>query len=409
MKIFDELVNETLKMLAIYTVQEEASSGAPFGKGNAEALNAALKLAASFGFKTHNADGYVGWAEIGSGELFGVPGHLDTVPFGDGWTKNPYGEIADGKLYGRGAVDDKGPMLAALFAAKSLLDEGLKPKRRLRFIFGCNEETGWACMRRYAETEEMPALAFSPDADFPVINAEKGVINMEITLPLNGAEISVTAGERANVVPASCTAEVRGVKRVTTGVSAHGSRPQDGENAIVKMLAALATEDASLKLLYEKLNDCYGGDCNLALRDAQSGALTQNAGIIRSDARSVTVTLDIRYPVTFAEEEVLNRLKSAFPNAVLHKIHSHPPLYVPKDHFLIKALLAAYEKATGEKAAPIAIGGATYARAVPLGVAFGPELPGRKSTIHSPDEHISLEDFKTIFNIYREALKALIF
>ncbi|MDR2634676.1 MAG: Sapep family Mn(2+)-dependent dipeptidase [Clostridiales bacterium] len=409
MKIFDELVKETLKALAIATVQEDASSGAPFGAGNAEALKSALNLARSFGFTTRNLDGYAGWAEIGEGDLFGVLGHLDTVPIGDGWTRSPLGEIYDGKLYGRGVMDDKGPMLAALFAAKRLLDEGHMPKCRLRFIFGCNEETGWACMRKYSETEEMPALAISPDADFPIINSEKGVLNVQLTLPFNGKAITITAGERANMVPALCCAKINGEELKTTGVAAHGSRPEDGENAIIKMLEKLAPADETLRFLYEKLRGYDGSGCGINASDDKSGGLTQNLGIIRSDADSVTVTLDIRYPVTVSAEYVLNGLKTAFPNAVLRQTHAHPPLYLPKDHNLVTTLLTVYEKVTGEKAAPIAIGGATYARAVPLGVAFGPQLPGRKSTIHSPDEHVSLNDFSIIFEIYYEALKALVF
>lgn len=434
MDIFDNLVETIMDFLKIPSVQTEAKDGMPFGEANFQALEKMLDLCRSFGFYTKNVDGYVGWAEIGGAcnenssndidcatlnaadpcpakhDMFGVLAHLDVVPFGENWTKNPLGEIEDGIIYGRGVVDDKGPALAALFAAKKLLDDGYRTKRRLRFIFGCNEESGWECMKRYVKTEEMPTLAFSPDADFPVINAEKGTVVFELTLPLD-ADIEMTAGERPNVVPDKCRAVWGGATHLTEGKSAHGSTPEEGDNAIVKMLEKFQNEDESLKLLYNALKNTDGSGLGLKISDSQSGSLTVNLGIIKTDASAKTITavLDIRYPVSFLENSVLRQLEQTFKSAKITKTGGHAPLYIDKDHFLIKTLLGAYEKVTGKKGEAIAIGGGTYARAVPVGVAFGPMLPGCKSTVHSPDECMSLADLKIAFDIYYEALKALCF
>ena len=183
----NEMVNTLLSFLAVNSVQGAPADGAPFGIGTAEVLHRFLDLAASFGMRTKNVDGYCGFAEIGEGELLGIPVHLDTVPFGEDWTRSPLGEVAeeDGetRIYGRGAEDDKGPAVAVMYALKALLDEGRAPRRRIRVIAGLNEESGWKCIERYLATEEIPSMSFSPDADFPVIFCEKGVLHPVCKLP----------------------------------------------------------------------------------------------------------------------------------------------------------------------------------------------------------------------------------
>lgn len=409
---FEELTAHTMKLLAIPTVQSEPEENAPFGAGNRAALDYVLTLAKKLGFRTKDLDGYCGYAEIGEGEPFAVLGHLDVVPDGEGWTKNPLGEISDGKIYGRGIMDDKGPILACLCAAKRLLDEGLTPKRRLRFIFGCNEESGWGCIERYKKTEENIREGFSPDADFPVIYAEKGIVNYRMTFPLD-CDLVVSGGTRANVVPNKCTGKIGGLSLSTTGTAAHGSHPEAGDNAIIKMLRLLRDKSTLAAELSDKLSDCFGTGCGLDMHDDDSGDLTLNVGTIETDnqnqPKTLSVVLDIRYPVTKTEDEVYMRLEEAFPSAEITKTHFHLPLFADKDCELVKTLLAAYEKVTGEKGLPVAIGGGTYARALEHGVAFGPEFPGVVSTIHSPDERVSLADFEKIFDIYTEALRALCF
>ncbi|HRR89158.1 MAG TPA: Sapep family Mn(2+)-dependent dipeptidase [Eubacteriales bacterium] len=409
MNLFDELVNNTLKLIAFPSVKGEAEEGAPFGRENRGALDFTLALAKKLGFKIKDLDGYAGYAEIGEGELFAVLGHLDVVPFGEGWTKSPLGEIDGGYIYGRGIMDNKGPTLSALYAAKRLLDEGYTPVRRLRFIFGCDEESGgWGCMKRYAATEEMPVLGFSPDSDFPVIFAEKGIVNYKISLPIS-KNIKITAGLRPNVVPNACEAEVNGLKLSTKGTSAHAAHPELGDNAVIKMLRILSGEHPSIKLIYENLSDYYGENCGLAMSDEPSGKLTVNLGMIGCEEEKIWVVVDIRYPVTKTEDEVLKRLADAFPDAEIEKTHFHLPLYVEKSDPLVQSLLASYTKVTGDAAEPIAIGGGTYARAIPAGVAFGPQFPDVTSTIHSPDERVSMADFRKMFEIYYEALKELCF
>ncbi|MCG0276560.1 MAG: Sapep family Mn(2+)-dependent dipeptidase, partial [Thermosediminibacteraceae bacterium] len=173
----EPLIKSVCEIIKIRSVEDAPAPGKPFGEGVARALEYALDLSRSFGFRTKNLDNYIGWAEWGEGaEMVGILVHLDVVPEGSGWTYPPFGgEIHDGKIYGRGAVDNKGPAMAALYALKTLKDAGVKFKRRVRVIFGTNEESGMKCIKYYLEHDEEPTMAFSPDAEYPIINGEKGI------------------------------------------------------------------------------------------------------------------------------------------------------------------------------------------------------------------------------------------
>ena len=430
-----QMVDTLLSFLSVDSVQGEAAENAPFGAGTREVLDRFLSLAASFGMKTVDLEGYCGWAEIGEGELLGIPFHLDTVPFGEDWSRSPLGEVVrEGEqavIYGRGAEDDKGPAVALLYALKSLLDEGRVPKRRIRLIAGLNEESGWKCIDRYLLTEEVPALSFSPDADFPVINCEKGVCHLSLTLPLPEEILSFTGGERVNMVADRATLEVktlsdaafskclkggikvkftdRGFLLSATGVSAHGSTPEKGENAILKILYAVKSSAECFADLYDALFATDGSGLGIARSDEKSGALSLNVGKVTSDEKSLTFSLDIRYPVTCSEEELLAEIRKALPQATLEVQGRHRPLYVSPDSELVTSLLAAYNEVTGENACAISIGGATYARAFPNAVAFGPVFPGEDSKIHQKDESITLDAFLKCAEIYRAALFKLAF
>lgn len=426
----ENAINALKGLLQIPSVESEAVPGKPFGKGAADALDYSLNLMDKLGFKTKNGDYYYGYGEIGDGELFGILAHLDVVPEGDGWLHAPYGgEIVENRLYGRGAEDDKGPFVAALFSAARLLAEGYMPKKRIRFIVGCDEESGWECMKHYTEHEEMPSQGFSPDADFPVIYAEKGVLNIKIKFPLpNG--VSISGGTRVNIVPNKAEAIIDNDKLVaslarasglnttvvsdklhicSTGKSAHGSTPDKGINAIVPLFGALGIKYPVFNRLYAAFNSTSGEGINLNVSDTESGAATFNVGVCSVHGGDLDVLVDIRYPVTFTEEFMLAGLKKEFPDAEISVTGSHKPLYVSQDSELVTKLLTAYNKVTGENAKPIAIGGATYARVLPSGVAFGPVFPKNESTIHQPNENISIDNFRTMSEIYYEAIKSLCF
>lgn len=422
---------ESIRTLVRYnTVQQPAQGDAPFGKPLQEALDYVLQIAASWGWRTSNLDNKCGWAEVGEGPLFGVLGHVDVVPLGDGWHHDPLGgEIVDGKLYGRGAQDDKGPLMAAMYALKALLDEGHRPKMRVRFIVGCNEETDWECMDRYLATEEIPAMALSPDGDFPVINCEKALGHYEISFAAPASLRRLDSGDRVNMVPDLATCEIAALSQnaremaqkmgvthtqkqdstqlVAYGKSAHGSTPWLGDNALIKLFAVLANDVPLFATLYHLLDDSCGAHCGLGYEDAASGKTSMNLGYAHLVDGQIKIGLDIRYPLAATQDDIVAALRTAFAFGAVQQVHTHPSLYVPSDHPLVVGLLDAYQDVMGDRPAPLCIGGATYARALPNAVAFGPVFPGDPEMCHQVDEYIRLDRLQQMTEIYRAAFLRL--
>lgn len=427
-----QVIDTLTDLVKMNTVEGEPKAGAPCGEGVREALDYTLALFDKWGFRTRDLDGYCGWAEVGEGKLFGVLCHLDTVPLGEGWKYGPLSAtIADGKMYGRGTQDDKGPLVASMYALKSLLDEGKTPKMRVRFIFGCNEETGWQCMDRYLSTEEIPEIAISPDGDFPLINCEKGLGHFELTVDCPDVITRLEAGDRVNMVPDKatsiatvCTEDMRALATKTgvriekngdeyaltaTGKSAHGSTPWLGDNALLKVLSVLALADEDLAKLYAALREHTGAGLGIDLSDEVSGALSMNVGYAHVKGGKLYVGLDIREPISTNNAEIAAKIKAALPEAQVRLDKEHNALYVAADHPFIVKLLAAYREVTGDMTPPLCVGGATYARALPCAVAFGPVFPGDEEMCHKVDEYVSLERLEQMHAIYRAAFEKICF
>jgi len=439
----DELLKTTAEVVKIPSVKAPADEGKPFGPDVARALDYVLELGRRMGFKTENFSGYAGHIEYGDGpEILGVLCHLDVVPAGEGWSVDPFGgEIRDDKLYGRGTIDNKGPAMAALYALAALKDSGWKPQRKIRLIFGTDEESGWGGMAHYLQVAEKPDLGFAPDAEFPVINAEKGILMVELSGQIcNPADIElvdIQGGNRPNMVPDRCRVTLRGLDEnlvakaavkiggrmdiekgeeqttlVFKGVSAHGSMPETGENAIsyaLAMLKQLGFEHGIIGFLDENIGFSHDGrGLNIEVKDSVSGSLTANMGVINQQGNTIKVALDIRYPVTYSEKDILTRFEAALPgNVELARREGKAPLHVEAESELVRILQRVYEKHTGEEATPIAIGGGTYARALDQAVAFGPVFPGQKELAHQPDEYISLAHLQKLLEIYADAIAML--
>ena len=417
-----QLIDALLGLTAIDSVAlTEVSDAAPYGTGPAKALEYVMELCTRLGIRTVNRSGRVAWAEIGQGdEIVGILGHLDVVPAGDGWTHDKRGEIAGDRIYGRGVVDDKGPTLAALFAMKELQDAGTALKRRVRLIFGqCEEDGDWGDMNYYLEHEEHVAYGFTPDADFPAIYGEKGILEFRLTMPLEGSGlVSIEGGEASNVVPewARCVyLDANGGRQelAAQGRSAHASTPEKGVNAIDKLVETLLERGVHGKFtdFYAKhlLDDYHGGKLGCGLADEQSGKLTVNSGLVRVEGRNIVLTLDIRNPVSYTRSDVeapLKRLCKEYGMS-LECTDDLAGVYMDKEGPVIKALLDVYRTVTGDMSEPTVIGGGTYARAMPGIVAYGPMRPGRECTEHQRDEYILIEDLSAAKEIYRQAIERL--
>lgn len=395
----------------------DASKEYPFGKKSGEALEKTLEICKSLGMRTVNRDGMVGWAEIGEGEeMVGILGHLDVVPAGEGWKYPPYEMTEEGdRIYGRGVTDDKGPVMASIFAMADLLEEKVPLKRRVRIIFGQSEESGeWTDMNWYKENEELPVFGFTPDADFPAIYGEKGILCFELKIPVEKLEIeAIEGGDASNVVPSWCRAQVKGVSYETTGKAAHASTPEEGKNAISEMMKQLAEVCPGDPLVgfYNKYigSSLHGEQMGCALKDDKSGLLTMNAGTVRVKDGFLVMEIDVRNPVTHKTEEVLQPVKAAAEEFgfSVKLTEDSAPVYMDKEGKVIQKLLEVYRNAVDDMSEPAVIGGGTYARAMENIVAFGPMIPGRELTEHMPNEYILKEDLFLIRRIYREAILQL--
>lgn len=436
-KYFDDVVNSVAEILKYDSSLKPAEDGYPFGKETADCLQYFLSLAEQMGFETHNYDNYVGEVVFGNGKEFAVLAHLDVVPAGNGWKYPPFGgvindDVSDGgvtgmKIWGRGAMDDKGPAMVCLYCLKALKDEGFVPKRKIKLIVGCNEECGWKCIEHYNQVAVMPEEGFTPDADFPAIYAEKGILHFTTSFKLTDSPVTaLKAGERANMVCDEAEAfltrkagnklshyenpiagtrfsydNTTNILRVH-GKSAHGSTPDMGANALQALLCFLSTFDEDCKKAYDLL---YADVTGLREMEDETGKLTMSANVASFKDGVLTVQTDIRFPSTHKKEEIFEKLDAYGAEYTVDNYQA--PLYNDPNGKLISTLMSVYNKAMGRDERPIAIGGGTYARALKCGCGFGPELCGEEATIHQANEYVTFDRIRLMSKIYYDALKAV--
>ena len=454
----DEMIAALKRLVQIPSKKAEPAAGAPFGPACAQALKEGLAIAGQLGFETVNLDGYIGWAQAGSGqEMLGILTHLDVVPEGEGWTVPPYeGLVKEGRIYGRGTQDDKGPAVAALFALKAVLEAGFVPKMQVRLLFGTDEESGSGDIAYYKLHEKDPTYTFSPDADYPLVNGEKGILRLGLVKKIQDCEklpkiISLSGGQRPNIVVPVATAEIAGLDvetvepvcqvisremNVTATVSggdgslrsvpvvtvtvagsgAHGATPEKGVNAataLVALLNRLPLSPCDLVFALEELEqliphgDTRAVGLGAARKDEISGELTCNLGILKADAQGIDVTLDIRYPITAKSAEICQDIENRLNEFELEVRSDAEPHYVSPDSPLVRGLLQAYTQVTGQEGYCFTIGGGTYARSFPGGVSFGCLFPGGVDNMHQADEYMPLDELVLNARILARAIVLL--
>lgn len=457
----DEIIGSVQELVRIRSIESSPEPGAPFGKEIRKCLDKTLTMCEELGFKTENFAGFAGHAEYGEGdEIVGILVHVDVVPEGSGWSQAPYGgEVVDEKIYGRGTNDDKGPAVAAIYGLKAVMDSGVKFNRRVRIIIGCDEESGrWACMKHYFKHAEMPTCGFSPDADFPIINSEMGILifNLENEFESNGESCCgglrikrIQGGNKVNMVPDYCECEIEMMNDFTErikktvqcmkdneganivlaidknkciiksyGVSAHGSTPEKGKNAISQLVSficklplCVSPQTDYINFINDHIgNETDGRSFGVAMKDDVSGSLAFNLGTIDINEEKGNIGINVRYPVTRTRNDVYDIIKEKISASGIRLIEGDEkdPLYVPADNFMIKVLQKVYTDVTGQKAELISIKGGTYARAIKNAVAFGPLFPGKEETAHQMDEYIEVGDLIKSTEIYAEAIYELV-
>jgi succinyl-diaminopimelate desuccinylase len=446
-----EIVETAQGLIRIPSVKGEPAEMAPYGVETVRALEFVLDVSRRYGLTTRNLDGHAVHAQwkpanvAENADIVGVLAHVDVVPAGDGWKHPPFGAEIDGEiLYGRGAVDDKGPAIAALYAILAVKETGVPLNKRIRLILGADEESGFGCVTHYFAREEMPATGFTPDATFPVVYAEKGISNLRVTFDtdLRAGKLSVkslSAGLRANMVPDSAEIVLTGgsddIEKLlqalppsanvklnpagdeaaiaAPGKSAHGSKPEDGINAFAVLIEALIQAGAEIPAIlsraYAWAKDTTGGEFGIAGEDAVAGPLTSNLGIVDYRNGNLNLTFNVRYPVTWTIEDLIERAAPEIEKygGILVDYAGQKPLYAPETDPLLAVLMNVYRDFTGDNSPPRTMGGGTYARVMRKGVAFGPEFDGASGGAHQPDEHWPVDHMIQSAKIYARALARL--
>lgn len=444
----EEMLHNISELIKIPSVSIETNNPKiPFGEDCSKALNYILKLGKSLGFRTKNIDEYCGYIEFGEGnELIGIIGHLDVVPAleEDGWTTPPFLPcIRDGKLFGRGSIDDKGPVISALYAMKAIKDS-TKISKRVRLIVGLNEEKSWKCINYYKQHEEWPTIGFSPDADFPAIYAEKGIMSVELKNAFSIKDCSILEidckNNAINVVPKYVSITLKSnstkfnklnttnskikitkidnsvIKIETFGTSAHAAHPDLGDNAIKTLveylLANFEFNSDYLKYLYDiGLFDIHSPKflSETKIKD-ESGILTSNVAVLDYTDNELIIKINLRIPVNTKLNDIFEKyclLTKNFENLKVSKLDTQEPLYVDKNSYLVKTLVDIFNRKTGQNLEAIAIGGGTYARAFKNCISYGLTMPGDKDMCHQVDEFVDVDKLILSSKIYAEAIYEL--
>ena len=404
-----EMTDFLAELVAIPSVQGEEEEGFPFGREPARALETMLKKCDEFGFITENTDNYVGSADLnGLPPELAVLVHLDVVPVGSGWTSDPYTlryELNTDKLVGRGAIDDKGPAVAALFAARAIKELELPLKKGIRLIFGTNEENGSADLAYYRRKHELPEMVFTPDGEYPVINAEKGMLRVYFSANYSG--IPVRGGTVINAVPAVCSDDEDDYH----GISAHASTPEKGENAITKFLNIRGKLHPLLNSLSKLFphGEFSGKSCGLGFSDEISGDMTCVLSLLNAENGRLHGGVDIRFPLDRTKAEISDNICGKLREAGfdIDSCEGVEPHCTDENSGFVQALLRVYERVMGEKGYCIAIGGGTYVHEIEGGVAFGAEFPNEDGRMHCPDEFITTENLLKNAEIMAEAMVEL--
>lgn len=445
LKIKDQMIEDIKLLCSIPSTQDDSTVAefAPFGKANRQALDAMLEIGKRDGFEVADVDGYAGHIDIGQGEeTFGILGHLDVVPVNKvGWDSNPFEVIIkDGKLYGRGVADDKGPLLAGYYAAKIINSLNIPTKMKIRVIFGCNEELGSNCVKYYFKKMPYPKMGFTPDASFPVVYGEKAGCEFIIEGSTEKAGlIYLSAGTRPNIVPETCEAVISGnykqyvesynnflnennltgeieeegnhTKIILKGKSAHASTPEEGINAVVYLCKYLATviDNKLVDFILEYLDDYSGKKLGIDYQGVM-GPLTMNLGIISYCKENFKITLDLRCPHDMNFNDMVCKFQNACQNYGFKESHDiGQALYVDPNSELITKLHEAYVNVTNDNInKPQTMGGGTYAKSMPNCVAFGAEFLNEDNLIHGNNENIKIDSLLKATEIYCQAIYNLI-
>ena len=432
----ENVLRDIGRLVAIDSVMGEEKPGMPFGEGPAQALKLGLEIAGELGLEAHNCEDRMGYAQVGQGtDYLATITHLDVVP-SVGWAEDPFTlRRREGYIIGRGVLDDKGPSVLCLYALKYLKDSGMPLRYPVRALLGINEENHMADLDYYLANYKAPLFCFSPDANFPLCNGEKGIFHGKVVswLPMKRVK-DIRGGVAANVIPDLAEAWVEAEKlssteRVTAqregdcwhltakGIGGHASAPEGTVNAIGVLVDYIleqgilsGAEEDFFYGLQRLHSDPYGVNLGLDTEDMIFTPLTIVGGVIGMEEGHVFQTVDCRYPTTSSGQDIVAQLTGNWGElAQVHVLSDDKPFYMALDNPAVQVCVDTYNAVTGEQAVPYTIGGGTYARHFPNAVSFGPEHPERPAPdfagpIHGVDEAANIDWLMEALQIYILAL-----
>lgn len=387
---------------------------APFGQGVRQAMDEFILIAKKLGFDVVDHDGYAISASLGNNvEHIGILGHLDVVDINslEEWKSDPFVmSVRKGHIYGRGVNDDKGPLVAALYAAKIVYDSSNNLNRSIKVIAGGAEETSWECMDYYFKNNPQPIYAFSPDGNFPIVNGEMGILQIKLVFS-EKTNLNFSSFPERNFVCYELLVD----EKKYYGDKNLSRNPQRGSNAIFEFLNSKEYDqnfkNTNLFKFLNKyiVNDIWGKNLGIATKHEEMLPLTVCAMSLNSHKNTEILLLDVRYPINITKHEIMDRIKRLsneynFEVSILREMN---PLFVNKNSDLIRALSRAYELVMNEKVELITKGGASYARVLDCGIAFGATFPGEKPNPHMPNENMSIKSLKKACEIYCHAIEEL--
>ena len=450
----EEMVRDTMKLCEVNSEKGPYEEGKPYGDGPFRALNEAMDLCEKYGFDVKNYDNYVACADMNDKESgLDILAHMDVVAAGDGWTvTEAYKPIVkDGRIYGRGSSDDKGPAMCALYAMRAVKELGLPLSRNCRLILGTDEECGSSDIKHYYAIEKEAPMTFSPDGEFPLINVEKGQFRGEITKSFDGELLErdlvyFKGGTTVNIVPGKAQALLKGfglselkdiyeetealtevsfsfseeegcLKIMAEGSTAHASTPENGKNAalaLALLISKLPEEGSERLSALNRLLELFpygvtdGSGINIKMSDEISHATTCSLDIVEISDGGLFAKWDARTCAASNEENCVAPAEKAVRDKGFDiKTDFLPAHVVDGDSDFVRTLLACYEKYTGKKGECLAIGGGTYVHELKNGVAFGAVGDTTDTHMHGADEFMIIEEMKTAAKIYAEAIYEL--
>ena len=348
------------RMVAIPSIRGKEEPDAPFGRGPKQALEEVLKIATELGFHTKNIDDKIGYAEYGEnradGAYYGIFGHVDVMPLGEGWNSPPLSlTLREGKLFGRGTLDNKGPILSNLYALYVLKENGVTFDRPVRIVFGTNEETGFGCVKHYLTKEISPTFGWTPDCKWPVVYGERGRLKVRVSLP--------------------------------------------------ESMVADLYDFANRKLLH---TNHRGEELGIAYQDEDFGMMQLRGETFGIEENQHYVEWTMCYPASCTKSDLLNQITMHLPEKATLEVISHwAPVLYDKSSKYVQALQQVYTDVTKSDSIPVTTTGGTYAKIIPNIIAYGPSFPGQRDIAHLPNEWIGVKDLETDTIIYGLALLAL--